>query len=129
MQYEKPDDFVFATGETHSVREFIEKTFEYLGIEIGWCGTGEQESGVIASIDKDLLSEKTRTGEQFVKENQTVVRKSPSYFRPTEVDLLIGDSSKAEKAFGWKAKTKFDRLVKIMIDADLEFTRNPLLDY
>jgi GDPmannose 4,6-dehydratase len=129
MQHEKPDDFVFATGETHSVREFIEKTFEHLGIEIGWQGEGEKESGVIASINKDILSEKTRTSEQFVKENETVVRISPSYFRPTEVDLLIGDSSKAEKAFGWKAKTKFDRLVKIMIDADLEFSRNPLLDY
>ena len=129
IQHEKADDFVFATGETHSVREFIEKTFEHLGIEIGWRGTGENESGVIASIDKDLLSEKTRTGEQFVKENQTVVRKSPSYFRPTEVDLLIGDSSKAEKVLGWKAKIKFDRLVKIMIDADLVFSRNPHLDY
>ncbi len=129
IQHEKADDFVFATGETHSVREFVEKTFEHLGIEIGWRGTGENECGVIVSINKDILSEKTRTGEQFVKENETVVRISPSYFRPTEVDLLIGDSSKAEKTFGWKAKTKFDRLVKIMIDADLEFSRNPHLDY
>jgi GDPmannose 4,6-dehydratase len=129
MQHEKPDDFVFATGETHSVREFIEKTFEHLGIEIGWQGEGEKESGVIVSINKDILSEKTRTDAPFVKENQAVVRISSSYFRPTEVDLLIGDSSKAEKTFGWEAKTKFDDLVKIMIDADLEFTRNPHLDY
>ncbi len=129
MQHEKADDFVLATGETYSVREFVEKTFEHLGIEIGWHGTGENESGVIVSINKDTLSEKTQTGEQFVKENEIVVRVSPSYFRPTEVDLLIGDSSKAEKKLGWKAKTKFDRLVKIMIDADLEFSRNPHLDY
>jgi GDPmannose 4,6-dehydratase len=129
MQHEKPDDFVFATGETHSVREFIEKTFEHLGIEIGWQGEGEKESGVIVSINKDILSEKTRTDAPFVKENQAVVRISSSYFRPTEVDLLIGDSSKAEKTFGWEAKIKFDDLVKIMIDADLEFTRNPHLDY
>lgn len=129
MQHEKPDDFVFATGETHSVREFIEKTFAHLGVEIGWRGTGENESGVIASIDRDILRQKTQTDELFVKENETIVRVSPNYFRPTEVDLLIGDASKAERTFGWKAKTKFDELVKIMVDADLEFTRNPQLDY
>ncbi len=113
IQHEKADDFVFATGETHSVREFVEKTFEHLGIEIGWRGTGENESGVIISINKDILREKTRTGEQFVKENETVVRISPSYFRPTEVDLLIGDASKAEYTLGWKAKTKFDITILI----------------
>jgi GDPmannose 4,6-dehydratase len=129
MQHEKAGDFVFATGETHSVREFIEKTFGHLGIEIGWKGEGKNESGVIVSIDKDILSERTGGGEQFVKENETVVWISPSYFRPTEVDLLIGDSSKAEKTLGWKAKAKFDDLVKIMVDADLEFSRNPQLDY
>ncbi len=129
MQHEKADDFVLATGETYSVREFVEKTFEHLGIQIDWLGECENETGVIVSINKDILSEKTRTGEQFVKENETIVRLSPSYLRPTEVDLLIGDSSKAEKTLGWKAKTKFDRLVKIMIDADLEFSRNPHLDY
>lgn len=129
MQHEMADDFVLATGETHSVREFVEKTFACLGIEIGWRGTGENESGVITSINGDILSEKTRTGEKLVKENQTVVQISPAYFRPTEVDLLIGDASKAEKTLGWKAQTKFDRLVEIMIDADLEFTRNPQMDY
>ncbi len=129
MQHEKPDDFVFATGETHSVREFVEKTFEHLGIKIEWRGAGENESGVIVSIDKNLLSKKTQGGKQFVKENETVVEVSPSYFRPTEVDLLIGDSSKAQKTLGWKAKTKFDRLVKIMIDADLNLAKNPHLDY
>jgi len=129
MQHETADDFVLATGETHSVREFVEKTFEYLGIEIGWHGEGENESAAIISIDKDILNEKTGTSEQFVKENQVVVQVSSSYFRPTEVDLLIGDSSKAEKILGWKAKTKFDALVKIMIDADLEFGRNPQMDY
>lgn len=129
MQYEKADDFVLATGETHSVREFIEKTFGYLGIKIEWQGAGENESGVAASINKDILSEITQTDEQFVKENQTVVRINPSYFRPTEVDILIGDSSKAKEVLGWKAQTKFEDLVKIMVEADLEFTKNPSLDY
>jgi len=59
IQHDQPDDFVFATGETHSVRDFVEKTFEHLGIEIGWRGEGENESGVIISIDRDILNEKT----------------------------------------------------------------------
>jgi GDPmannose 4,6-dehydratase len=104
MQHEKPDDFVFATGETHSVREFVEKTFAHLGIEIGWRGTGENETGVIVSINEDILSCRVRTNKQFVKVNDTVVQVSPSYFRPTEVDLLIGDSSKAEKSWGGKRR-------------------------
>jgi GDPmannose 4,6-dehydratase len=129
MQHDVADDFVLATGETHSVREFVEKTFEYLGVRIGWHGTGEAERGLIAAVDRDVLREKTRAGEIFVEENQTVVEVSPSYYRPTEVDLLIGDSSKAEKILGWKAGTKFDQLIKIMIEADLLFAQNPHLDY
>jgi len=129
MQHEEADDFVLATGETFSVRDFVEKTFKHLGIEIGWRGEGAQESGVIVSINEDVLKEKTRTGESFVKPNETVVQVSPSYFRPTEVDFLIGDASKAEKTLGWKAETKFERLVEIMIDADLESSRKRHLDY
>jgi GDPmannose 4,6-dehydratase len=129
MQQETADDFVLATGETHSVREFVEKTFEYLGVQIGWQGEGAAERGVVAAVNHDILRERTRAADLFVKENQTVVEVNPSYFRPTEVDLLIGDSSKAEKILGWQARTKFDGLVKIMIDADLEFARNPHLDY
>lgn len=129
MQHEKADDFVLATGETHSVREFVEKTFEYLGIEIGWQGKGETERGVVTAVNKNILRERTRINELFVKEDQTVIQVSSSYFRPTEVDLLIGDSSKAEKILGWKAVTKFDRLIEIMIDADIEFGKNPHLDY
>lgn len=76
MQHEKAEDFVSATGETHSVRDFAEKAFSCLGIEIDWRGAGEQEKGVVASINKDLLSEKTRAGKQFVKINDTVVKVS-----------------------------------------------------
>lgn len=129
MQQEQADDFVLATGETHSVREFVEKTFNYLGIKIGWRGAKEKEYGVITAIDKDILREKTQTDEQFIKVNQTVVRVSPAYLRPTEVDLLIGNAAKAEKILGWKAETKFERLAEIMVDADLEFIRHPHLDY
>ena len=129
MQHEKADDFVLATGETHSVREFVEKAFGYLGIEIGWSGAGADEIGVITSINKDVLSEIAQTNEQFVKKDQVVLRIDPTYFRPTEVDILIGDASKAKEILGWEAKTKFEDLIKIMLDADLEFTKNPALDY
>ncbi len=129
MQHPNADDFVLATGETNSVRSFVEVAFGCLGIEIGWRGKGENEEGVIVSIDKDLLSEKTQSSSHFVKEDEAVVRISQSYYRPTEVDMLIGDSSKAEMILGWKAETKFRRLIEIMVNADLEFCRNPHLDY
>lgn len=129
LQHRTADDFVLATGETHSVREFVEQTFKNLGIEIIWHGEGENEKGIIASINKDYLLEKTKTAEIFVAENDTIVELSNSYLRLTEVDLLIGDASKADRELGWKAKTKFEELVKIMVEADLEFVKNPHLDY
>lgn len=129
LQHSSADDFVLATGETHSVREFIEKTFEYLGIEIEWRGKGNTERGVAVKIDRDILREKIGVGQQSLKKNQIVVRVSPTYFRPTEVDLLIGDSSKAKKAIGWNPKTKLEGLIKIMMDADLAFKKDPSSDY
>ena len=118
MQHERADDFVLATGETHSVREFVEKTFNCLGIEINWQGENETERGVISAINPDILREKTLLSEQFVKVNQTVVKVDSTYFRPTEVDLLIGNSSKIETTLGWKARTDFNRLIEIMVEAD-----------
>ena len=129
LQHETADDFVLATGETHSVKEFVEQTFKNLGIEIVWQGADENEKGIIASIDKDLLREMTKSDDCFVKESETIIEVSPSYYRPTEVDLLMGDASKAERELGWQAQTKFEKLIKIMIDADLEFVKNPQLDY
>ncbi len=129
LQQETADDFVMATGETHSVKEFVEETFKNLGIEIVWDGEGENEKGIITAIDRDILRAMTRIEEMFVKEKQTVVEVSRSYYRPTEVDLLIGDTTKAERDLGWKAQTKFQKLVKIMVESDLEFVKNPQLDY
>ena len=103
IQHEKADDFILATGETHSVREFIEKTLKYLGIKIEWKGINTFEQGIITSIDKNILNEKINTKKQFITENDVIVKINESYFRPTEVDLLIGDSSKAEKTLGWKS--------------------------
>ena len=100
LQQEKPDDYVIATGENHSVREFTEKAFHALDISVSWKGTGVDESGVDAKTGK------------------TIVRIDPKYFRPTEVDQLLGDPAKAKKALGWKPTVTFDELVEIMVKAD-----------
>jgi len=100
LQTEKPEDFVLATNETHTVREFIEESFKVLGEEIKWQGKGVEEKGILKSSGK------------------VVVGINPRYFRPTEVDLLIGDYSKAKKILGWEPKTTFKELVKIMVTAD-----------
>ena len=102
LQQDKPDDYVLATGETHSVREFVEKTAETLDFDLVWKGKGVNEKG----IDK--------------KSGKTIVEVSEAYFRPAEVELLLGDSSKAKRKLKWKPRTKFEELAKIMAEADFE---------
>jgi len=130
LQHKDADDFVLATGETKTVRKFAELTFRNLGIELEWKGKGENEKGVIKSINlekaKKLIGYSTNK-KSFLKDFTTKLKKSdtliaidPVYYRPTEVDLLIGDPSKAKKVLGWKAKTKFEDLVKLMIKSDME---------
>ena len=106
LQRDKADDFVLATGETHTVREFVELTFKELGMEIEWKGSGVDEKGIDKATGKILIEI------------------DPRYFRPTEVDLLLGDASKAEREIGWKPKTKFYELVSMMTKADLELMQN-----
>ncbi len=101
LQQDDADDYVLATGESHSVREFVEKAFAHIGRTIEWRGRGTQEKGV----DKG-------TG-------QVLVEIDPRYFRPTEVDSLLGDASKARSRLGWTHKTSFDALVKEMVEADM----------
>ncbi len=100
LQNNKPQDFVIATGETHTVREFIELSFNYFNIDIEWKGKGVDEVGI-----------NSKTGD-------VLIEISPEYFRPTEVDLLIGDSTLAKEKLGWEAKIKFNDLVNLMIEAD-----------
>ena len=102
LQQPTPDDFVLATGKKHSVREFVEAAFKEVGMDIEWSGKGVHEKGIDA-----------RSG-------RTIVEVDPRYFRPTEVDLLIGDPSKAERMLGWKAKTSFSTMVSEMVKSDLE---------
>jgi len=120
LQSDGPDDFVFATGENHSVREFVEAAFFHAGIEIEWHGENENEKGIISSIDQAKLREKFRLPAIPLATGDVLVELDSNYFRPTEVDSLIGDSSKAERLLGWKATTRFEELVQIMVDADLE---------
>ncbi|MDA9427397.1 MULTISPECIES: GDP-mannose 4,6-dehydratase [Bradyrhizobium] len=105
MQADKPGDFVLATGETRSVREMVELSFREVGREIEWRGKGVDEIGVDRSSGK------------------TVVRIDPTYFRPTEVDILVGDASKANRVLGWKPKRTFGQLVHEMVASDLKDAR------
>lgn len=102
LQADSPDEYVLATGETHTVREFTELAFARLGIDIDWEGKDEYERGVCRKTGK------------------VVVEVSPQYYRPTEVDLLLGDASKAKSVLGWEPKTTFRKLVEIMTDADFK---------
>ena len=130
LQHTTADDFVLATGETKTVREFAEFTFKNLGIGIKWEGKGKSEKGKIRSIDlqkaKKLTNYSSNRNSYIIdfatklKKNDVVISIDPNYYRPTEVDLLIGDPSKAKKVLGWKAKTKFEELVKLMIKTDLD---------
>jgi GDPmannose 4,6-dehydratase len=102
LQHDTPEDYVIATGETHTVREFVEAAFSHVGVEIEWQGEGIDEKG----IDKNT--------------SKVLVEVDPKYFRPTEVDLLIGDPSKAKEELGWEPEVKFKELVQLMVQSDLE---------
>lgn len=112
LQHSQPEDFVLATGETHSVREFAQLAFDQLGIKIDWVGKNENEKGIITGIESNGFEL------PGVKIGDTVVEVSHIYYRPTEVDLLIGNPEKAKKILGWQHKTSFNELVKIMTIAD-----------
>jgi len=107
LQQDTPDDYVVATNEMHTVREFIEKSFSHAGIEIEWEGEGVDEVG-----------KNKATGD-------IIVRMDKRYYRPCEVDQLLGDPAKAKRQLGWEPKVKFEQLVQIMTDGDLRLLDNP----
>ena len=107
MQQEEPDDYVIATGEYHTVREFTTLAFERAGISLRWEGEGIEEKGI---------DEKT---------GRVLIEVDPKYFRPAEVEQLLGDPTKAKEKLGWNPrKTSFQELINIMVDADLELIKN-----
>lgn len=129
LQLDTADDFVLATGETNSVRQFVESAFANAGVSIEWSGKEADEKGIVRSIDTSVMERQIGSDEQHIKVGDIVVGLSPSYLRLTEVDLLIGDAQKAKNAFGWDPKTRFDELVKIMVDADCEAIREPGVNF
>jgi GDPmannose 4,6-dehydratase len=102
LEHSEPDDFVIATGESHSIREFVEEACKYANIDLIWKGSGINEVG----IDK--------------KTNKNIIVIDPKFFRPSEVDLLLGDPAKAKTVLGWESKVKFKELVQIMMEYDLK---------
>jgi len=118
LQQEEPEDFVIATGEQHSVREFVDRAAAALGIGLAWHGSGVEETGVVDSCSD---------GDCAVQPGDVVVCVDPRYFRPTEVESLLGDPSRAMARLGWKPRVSFAELVDEMVAADLELSRRDAL--
>jgi len=118
LQQEKPEDYVVATGVTTKVRDFVLKAFNYVGIDLEFKGAGVEEVGKIKSIDQTKLA--SFTTNTNLKVGDVVLAIDPYYFRPTEVDLLLGDATKAKEKLGWTPKYDLDALIKDMMDSDLE---------
>ena len=128
LQQEKPDDFVIATGECHSVREFVEKSFQTIGIQLTWQKEGVNETGIVSAVlESDIVpGQETSYGAGPVKGDK-VIKVDARYFRPTEVDFLLGDPSKANKKLGWTPHTSFDELVQLMVKEDLTYAKKDTL--
>ena len=117
LQQEDPDDFVIATGKQYSVRDFINAAASQLGLTIKWEGKGLNETGSVESVSNDNISEHVF---RELQPGDTVVRVDPKYFRPTEVETLLGDPSKAKKLLGWTPKISFEELVSEMVLEDMK---------
>ena len=120
LQQEKAEDFVIATGEHHSVRSFVDQAAAECGMTLSWHGEGVQETGIVETIDSKNSDFKVRPG-------QTIVRVDPRYFRPTEVETLLGDPTKAKEKLGWTPTTSFATLVSEMVRFDLEDAKKDAL--
>ncbi len=114
LQQDKPHDYVIGTGESHTVREFVELAFGYAGVDIEWKGKGTGEKGIVRSLPSALTSASN------LRPGSSIIEIDPRYFRPTEVDFLLADASQAKTKLDWEPKITFKDLVKIMVDADME---------
>jgi GDPmannose 4,6-dehydratase len=124
LQQEQPDDYVIATGVTTAVREFVSKSFASVGIELSFKGEKENETGSVTSFNDELFIEKVGRNQldsfkSRIRTNPLVVKVDPGYYRPTEVDLLLGDPTKAREKLGWKPEYDLDGLINEMVDSDL----------
>ncbi len=128
LQQEKPEDFVIATGVTTRVREFIRLTFAFLGVELAFTGSEENEVGSIASVNAERLAELGIQDGEHLKPGTAVLKIDPRYYRPTEVELLIGDPSKSQTKLNWKPKHTLETLIEDMASSDLRlFQKDKLL--
>jgi len=118
LQQDQPQDYVIATGESHSVREFVNLAFQHAGIELEWHGHGAEEKGIIRSLSPSFRSASTLTSTLNV--GDVLIEIDPRYFRPTEVEFLLGDATKARKQLGWEPKVRFEELVRMMADTDIK---------
>ncbi len=129
LQQREPDDYVIATGEQHSVREFCRRAFEELGIVLEWTGTGVEETGKIASVRPSALLDEVAEHCKGapLQPGKPVVHVDPRYFRPTEVDTLLGDATKAREKLGWHPEVTFPELIREMVRHDLRETARDVI--
>ena len=112
LQANKPDDYVISTGVHTSVRKFVEKSCKYIGVQLKWIGKGKSEKGVVTKVDKNKAPN--------IKNNQIIIRVDKRYYRPSEVNDLLGDSSKARRKLKWKPRINLNKLIAEMMQSDLE---------
>ncbi|OPZ59243.1 MAG: GDP-mannose 4,6-dehydratase [Deltaproteobacteria bacterium ADurb.Bin510] len=118
LQAEQPDDFVIATGKQYSIRELCERSFAELGIELEWQGAGVNEKGLVKTVSKSDIR---------LKPGQVVIEVDPAYFRPTEVETLLGNPAKAKAKLGWTPETSFEDMIAEMVEFDLAEARRDQL--
>lgn len=128
LQCDEPDDYVIATGEMHTVREFVEAAFTRVGVQLEWRGTGVDEIGIVTAVSATAQSDIADglQSSNAVRVGDTVVAVDQRYFRPAEVEQLMGDPARARKQLGWVPSTRFQGLVEMMVDADVKAQRREL---
>lgn len=123
MQQNEPDDYVIATGKTTPVRDFVRLAFAKIGIHLAFQGEGAEEVGVIDKIDATTFEQQVEMMPDHLSIGKTVVKVDPFYFRPTEVEILVGDASKAKEKLGWEPKYTLDQLIDEMVVGDLHLMK------
>ncbi len=123
LQQAKPEDYVIATGITTSIRDFVKMSFAYLGIELDFKGNNNEEKGFISNINRDILKKNNIELDSHLKIGDCIIAVDPRYYRPTEVDLLIGDATKSKTKLGWEPKYSLNGLVNDMMESDLRLMK------